>query len=296
MISRRTFLRESFSGLSAVAVAPPALQLLSHASRAQRVLIAGAGAAGLSAAWELKRAGHEVLVFEPRMVPGGRILTLRSPFADGLYAEAGALYLASDSLAAQYAREFGLELTPVQYRADLGSLAYVAGARVEQRTRQAVRWPAELGPVDAGQSIIALQNRYFRSSLAQVEGGLEGLNAADWPRPTHLPYDDVSLAELWRRNGASEAAIRLMRLNYYDLFGEGVESVSALQLLRVSGMFVRSTGLFQIRGGNDLLPRAFAERLGSAVRYGTQGRCRESGRDRRRSQPRGCRWQAAGAR
>ena len=54
------------------------------------VIIVGAGMAGLVAAYELKRAGHRVTVLEARDRIGGRVLTVRSPFSDGHYAEAGA--------------------------------------------------------------------------------------------------------------------------------------------------------------------------------------------------------------
>ena len=168
MISRRAFLLESAGALAAVSVAPAALRPLPRPTRAKRVLIAGAGAAGLCAAWELVRAGHEVLVFEAKTIPGGRIHTIRAPFADGLYAEAGAMYLGSNSLAAQYAREFGLELTPLPFRADVGSLAHVAGERIALRAGQPPRWPITLSGEDSGQGIRALQGRYFRSRLAQV--------------------------------------------------------------------------------------------------------------------------------
>ncbi len=268
MITRREFIERSAAALSALAVTPRGVLALPRTGQAKRVLVVGAGAAGLCAAWELKRAGHEVLVFEAKMIPGGRIHTLRAPFADGLYAEAGAMYLGSNTLAAQYAQEFGLELTPLPFRADLGAIAHVAGERVTIRSGQPVRWPLALSEADAGQTIRALQGRYFRSHLARIEGGLEGLNAPDWPLPPHLSYDDVSLAELWRRNGASDAAIRIMRLTYFDGTGEGIASVSALQLMREIGTFVGSTGVFQIKGGNDLLARAFAERLGPAMQYG----------------------------
>ena len=56
----------------------------------KRVLVVGAGLAGLSAAFELTQVGHDVTVLEARTRPGGRVDTLRDPFADGLYAEAGA--------------------------------------------------------------------------------------------------------------------------------------------------------------------------------------------------------------
>jgi len=40
--------------------------------------------------FELTQVGHDVTVLEARTRPGGRVHTLRDPFADGLYAEAGA--------------------------------------------------------------------------------------------------------------------------------------------------------------------------------------------------------------
>ena len=54
------------------------------------VVIVGDGIAGLVSAFELMQAGHEVTMLEARMRPGGRVYTLREPFADGLYAETGA--------------------------------------------------------------------------------------------------------------------------------------------------------------------------------------------------------------
>ncbi|MER5867812.1 FAD-dependent oxidoreductase [Kitasatospora sp. NPDC002040] len=64
-------------------------------TRRKRVLVVGAGVAGLTTATLLKQAGHEVVVIEANgSRVGGRIKTFRGMFADSrLYAEAGAMRL-----------------------------------------------------------------------------------------------------------------------------------------------------------------------------------------------------------
>ena len=48
------------------------------------IVVVGAGFAGLSCAWKLRRAGHEVEVLEARLLPGGRT---RSEIRDGFTLE-----------------------------------------------------------------------------------------------------------------------------------------------------------------------------------------------------------------
>lgn len=56
------------------------------------ILVIGAGAAGLRAAYELSKAGKKVLVLEARTLTGGRIHTI-ADFAGGIYAELGAEFV-----------------------------------------------------------------------------------------------------------------------------------------------------------------------------------------------------------
>src|SRR5689334_3364228 len=56
----------------------------------KQVVVLGAGMAGLVAAYELKRQGHDVVVLEAQNRVGGRVYTCRE-FAPGLYAEFGAM-------------------------------------------------------------------------------------------------------------------------------------------------------------------------------------------------------------
>ena len=49
----------------------------------KKVVIVGAGLAGLAAGYELKRAGHNPVILEAQQRVGGRVYTLRDPFTEG---------------------------------------------------------------------------------------------------------------------------------------------------------------------------------------------------------------------
>ena len=134
-ITRRQFLRRS-----AVAVAGAGLhqsQLSGAVSAfvicgpAKKVLILGAGMAGLVAGYELSKLGHEVTILEARTRPGGRVHTVREPFSDGLYAEAGAARIPENhDLTLKYVKEFALPLEPF-YPSTLNALRFDRGRREE---------------------------------------------------------------------------------------------------------------------------------------------------------------------
>lgn len=64
----------------------------------KHIVIVGAGMAGLVCASLLKEAGHQVTILEASDRIGGRVFTLRSPFYDGQYVEAGAMRIPSTHL------------------------------------------------------------------------------------------------------------------------------------------------------------------------------------------------------
>src|SRR5437762_4569757 len=119
-IDRRTFLAESARTLAATWTAAAAARAEPASARtratassgsSRQVLVLGAGLAGLAAAYELKKAGYAVAVIEARTRPGGRVLTYRDPFADGLYAEMGAEYVdATDEYDHRFCKELGLKV------------------------------------------------------------------------------------------------------------------------------------------------------------------------------------------
>ena len=69
------------------------LTSISGPAQSAKVLVAGAGPAGLAAAYELKRAGFEVALFEASERTGGRVKTITAPFTPGLHGEGGAMRL-----------------------------------------------------------------------------------------------------------------------------------------------------------------------------------------------------------
>nr|MDQ3553284.1 FAD-dependent oxidoreductase [Chloroflexota bacterium] len=108
----------------------------------RRVVIVGAGLAGLAAGFELKRQGHEVVILEAQNRVGGRIHTLRS-FAPGLYAEAGGMRIPRvHDLTLRYCDLFGLSMRPFVMGNPKG-LVHVGGVRMTAQEANAD--PSRLG-------------------------------------------------------------------------------------------------------------------------------------------------------
>jgi monoamine oxidase len=84
---------------------------LKRRGAAKKIIVVGAGLAGLCAAYELTQAGHDVKVLEAQLRPGGRVCTFRAPFSDGMYAEVGAMHIPdTHDLTLHYTQLFNLSL------------------------------------------------------------------------------------------------------------------------------------------------------------------------------------------
>ncbi len=230
---------------------------------AKRVIVVGAGMAGLVAALELKRAGHDVVVLEGRSRVGGRVHTLREPFSDGLYAEAGAMRIPqSHDLTLGYCRRFNLTLAPFT-SGNPEAFVSLRGRRFRAREIHANPrlLPFELALLEQGSTIEELWNRTLAEIIAAVR--VRGDDA--WAELVH-ELDELSTREFLESRGWSEGAIELFGLL---AFQEALMNSACLELIReeVHGCYIN---LLEVAGGMDLLPRAFLPELGASIRYGAR--------------------------
>src|SRR5829696_3624671 len=197
---RRDFLKQSAMAAALLpAVAPRGFALgrkdLSRSDHSKRVIIVGAGLAGLSAAYELTQANHDVVVLEARTRPGGRVLTLRDPFPEGLYVEAGAARIPDHHhFTRQYVEHFGLTLDPFE-PAGLVHVYHVRGKRIEATSAQDVDWPYELTADERALGLNGMRQKYIWSMLDE----LGDVTDPAWPPPElTTKFDRMNRSDLWR--------------------------------------------------------------------------------------------------
>src|SRR5688500_2373664 len=98
----------------------------------KRVVVVGAGFAGLACAYELKSAGYEVSVLESRARLGGRVVSLRS-FVPGKVVEGGGEFVGSNHPTwLGYAERFKLTFLDVTEEEGT-SPVIIGGRRLEER-------------------------------------------------------------------------------------------------------------------------------------------------------------------
>jgi monoamine oxidase len=230
---------------------------------AKRVVIVGAGMAGLVAAWELLRAGHDPIVLEARARVGGRVHTLREPFTDGLYAEVGAMRIPrTHDLTLTYCERFGLRLTPFTM-GNPQSYIHLGGRRWRLGEVQANPGclPFTLGDGECGRSVDALWSDAiagFTDRIARDGDGAWTAIVNEW--------DHCSTREFLEHCHWSEGAIEAFGLLQFQ---EALMNSSFLELLReeVTRCYV---DLVEIEGGMDRLPGAFLPGLRPRIRFGAR--------------------------
>lgn len=191
-----------------------------------RVVVLGAGLAGLVAAYELRLLGHDVRVLEARARPGGRIETLRAPFSAGLHAEAGAMFVPSNHTIAMQTLAY-FEAALVQIPPDhLGYRYFVRGVRVDDASDLA-SWPVKLTrtPLQAWTATIAPLLAPLSTDLP-AHGWVPVLDRA------LAPYCAQTIRELLVAHGITGDELDIVRLGYLSEWGDGIDVCSAGVVMR----------------------------------------------------------------
>jgi monoamine oxidase len=258
-LSRRRFLKQAALCTATFAYFPTRT-IISASSPRLKIIVIGAGLAGLAAAYELKKSGHNVLILEAQDRVGGRVCTIRKPFSGPLFAEAGAMYCNdTNTNLLQYCKELGVQLVPESFPSK--HLFYLKDKRFLLAEDEVPDWPVDLNPAERTLSLPQLWNQYISGPLSRMG------DPNDWTNEIKSTLDRMSMLDFLKEQGASEGAVSLLRLGYLDVYGDGIETVSALQLLNILGREQNLRMLFTIKAGSDNLPVAIARRLGTGVIY-----------------------------
>jgi monoamine oxidase len=234
--------------------------------RHRRVAVVGAGLAGLVAAYELMRSGHDVVVFEARNRPGGRIWTLRDTFDDGLYAEGGA-YDFGDAypILGNYIKSLGLEMQGDSASAKHNNaIVYqVRNHRYVLEPSKEPDWPYRLTADERKLGLYGLWNKYTGALRREPNNPL----SEGWPDPKLRWLDELTVDQVLDRNGASSEVRALL---HQIFLGQDFDHVSAMQEFIWQTFMDGNRAWTSLRGGNDRLPYAFAQKLGPRVHYSAE--------------------------
>ena len=226
----------------------------------QRIIVVGAGLAGLSCAYDLYQSGYNVLLLEARSRPGGRVRTYRDQFADGLYAEMGAEYVdSSDKYVRKYAKEFDLTILPAKQYDGI----YVRGQHISMSDMKSGKVSIPYTGTEKG--------KLFAQEVAYIQGWINKVRELGVTHEDVQGLDDISVAELLRKNGAPEDIIELYTYTNATESTSIPSRMSALNMVLANSRtsaFSENTEEGRILGGNDQLPKTFAKRLGNKIHYG----------------------------
>ena len=257
--SRRRFLKTSTVAAAAAAVGWPRL---TDAQDAARVVILGAGTAGLTCAYRLQQSGVESMLLEASPRVGGRMYSLQNYFPDNQVAEIGGELIDTDHHAIrELARELGCELI---------DLTYLDGSNGHDYFIDGKLYKADADWIEAFRPIAAAVRR---------EIGPDGENCdVSWNSGTARgkELDNMSVAEWLDGQGVTGAIRSVLNAAYVGEFGLQLDEQSALNMLcavgtepGMFGIFGESNERFRTRGGNASIPIRISQELRRPVDLGT---------------------------
>lgn len=227
------------------------------------IAIVGAGLAGLTCAYRLKRHGIRATLYEAAGDLGGRCQTRRNAFADHQIAERGGEFIDSG-------------------HADIRRLAAALGLHFDN-VKAAEKPGSEPFYLFGGSRYSAAQALAdFRSILPKLKSDLR---AADYPTlyhqhtPRGLEIDQMSINDWIEESvpgGLASTFGQLLNVAYTIEYGGECAQQSALNLLYLLGyshqgrleLFGASDERFHLHGGNDRLVKHLAAELPGQIETG----------------------------
>jgi len=255
--------RRRFLAGAAMAVAATMVPGRSHALGMPRVVIVGAGMAGLNCAYTLWREqGIAAHIYEWNDRVGGRVQTLRGYFANAQTAEQHGEFISSEHAATlRLVQEFGLSLENTdRFPQDLYDTCWFAGARYTQEALNQ-DW-RDFGYTLFREAVRRAPNANYRHYSAEA-----------------YVWDHMSVAEWIDRYVPGSLSGPFGKMCYADViseYGGRPENQSALNLLYILGYDASEPSGYQpkshpvvagsdekwhISGGNDQLVTGIVERL-----------------------------------
>ena len=263
-IKRRDFIKSvSVAGAAVVGTSLVQCEGTSQTTKAQgkKVIVAGGGIGGLCCAYELMKLGHEVTLLEASSRIGGHVMSSGEGLADGLYADYGAEHITKPGYEKfwKYTEEFNLEVLPYPRR--VNELRQIEGKFYSE---EMLADPTVLKRMGFNQREIRYlsQNPWWDLASLFMEPYLHKFT--DEYQPFGVGYDHWDtkpMAEIYTQEGASGAALKFLGGNntsaLYQLWQAGI--------LKLRGVPLYPPEVFRIKGGNQRITDAFAERLGDRI-------------------------------
>jgi monoamine oxidase len=225
----------------------------------KHIIIVGAGMAGLVAGSLLKESGHKITILEADGRIGGRVYTMRSPFSDGLYFNAGPMRIPHvHSLTFEYIKKFRLPINVFINRTPM-DLLYVNGIKtrldVFERNPGILKFP--IPPNEKGKSAEELL-------LSVVQPFIDFINqdpVRNWAilEKQYRKYSFGYILNSYFSDGAIDMIGVLLDL-------EAFMGMSFIEVLRELIIFTSPGGYYEITGGMDRLPKAFLPQLKEDIR------------------------------
>ena len=252
--------RFGFTRREALQLASAALVPLPQQRPKKRVVIAGAGIAGLSCAWELVRRGHDVTVLEASNRTGGHVFTFRTGLDDGLYADAGAEQFTQPGYERywSYVREFDLAYRYYPRREHM--LRWIGGKLYTEEMLADPKVLAGFGLKDREVQYLT-QHPWWDFASLYYQPYLDRFKDEYSPFDVGLgALDKVSTHDLFLKDGASPAALRFIGGS-----GSALHAVWHAAILKRRGVPLWPPKVYRLVGGNQTLTDTFAKRLGERV-------------------------------